>query len=230
MSNKPRLLLVEDEPSLVVTLTDLLKGESYDVEHAGDGARAIDRLDADPFDLILLDVMLPGMNGFDICRNLRERGFSTPILMLTARGRTSDMVKGLQIGADDYVPKPFEPAELLARIHALLRRSAAQARTEPNWFRFGDISVDLAHARVFRGGERVQLSDREFALLRYLIDHRGAAVSRDRLLVDVWGYNTATSTRTIDVHIALLRQKLEPDPRNPEFILTVHMQGYRFVG
>jgi two-component system alkaline phosphatase synthesis response regulator PhoP len=221
---------VEDEPSLVLTLTDILKGEGYHVEHADDGVTAKSMIDSDPFEVILLDVMLPGMNGFDLCRSVRQSGNSTPILMLTARGQTKDRIEGLKIGADDYLPKPFDPAELLARIHALLRRSAARTQTESNWFRFGDISVDLAHARVFRSGERVTLSDREFALLRYLIDRRGNAVSRDQLLVDVWGYNAAASTRTIDVHIAWLRQKLEPDPKNPEFILTVHLQGYRFVG
>jgi two-component system alkaline phosphatase synthesis response regulator PhoP len=230
MSNKLRILLVEDEPSLVVTLSDMLKSEDYEVECAVDGVAANERIVKDEFNLILLDVVLPGMNGFEICRNIRQRGISTPVLILTARGQTSDKVEGLKIGADDYLPKPFEPAELLARIHALLRRSAVRMRTESNWFTFGPISVDLAHARVFRGGERILLSDREFALLQYLIDHRGSPVSRERLLLDVWGYNAAISTRTIDVHIALLRQKLEADPKNPEFILTVHMQGYRFVG
>jgi two-component system alkaline phosphatase synthesis response regulator PhoP len=230
MSNKVRILLVEDEPSLIVTLSDMLKNEGYEVECIVDGIAANERIVKDAWDLILLDVILPGMTGFEICRNIRQRGISTPVLILTARGQTSDKVEGLKIGADDYLPKPFEPAELLARIHALLRRSAVNTRTASNWFTFGLISVDLAHSRVFRGSERILLSDREFALLHYLIDHRGSPVSRERLLLDVWGYNAAISTRTIDVHIALLRQKLEADPKNPEFILTVHMQGYRFVG
>jgi two-component system alkaline phosphatase synthesis response regulator PhoP len=224
-----RILLVEDEPSLVVTLSDMLKGEGYRVESAGTGPRAKDRIVSEPFDLLILDVMLPGMDGFEICRSIREQGFAMPILMLTARGESSDKVRGLRLGADDYLAKPFDPHELLARAEALLRRIPASNRSN-GWSQFGDIRLDLGAGRVFRGGRKVDLSEREMALLKYLIGKRGAVVSRDELLLDVWGYRTAPTTRTVDVHIAMLRQKLERDPKVPELIVTVHSQGYRFAG
>ena len=223
-----KILLVEDEPALVMTLTDMLKAEGYQVESARDGIQARDRMIGEPFDLVILDVMLPGMDGFEVCRSVREQGFVRPILMLTARGETSDKVRGLRLGADDYLGKPFDPHELLARVEALLRRLPSE---QPgNWSRFGDIRLDLTMGRVFRSGKRADLSEREVAVLRYLIGRRGAVVSRDELLLNVWGYTTAPATRTVDVHIAMLRQKLERDPKNPELIVTVHSQGYRFVG
>jgi two-component system alkaline phosphatase synthesis response regulator PhoP len=226
-----RLLLVEDEPGLVMTLTDRLNAEGYEVEDAGDAETALRAACSGQFDAILLDVMLPRGNGFDVCRALRQRGIDTPILMLTARGQVIDRVVGLKLGADDYLVKPFEMAELLARVEALLRRSARQTAAGAagaETFRFGDVSVDFRKAEVTRNGEPLELSAREFKLLRYFIEHRGATLSRDELLNEVWGYNSMPSTRTVDVHVAWLRQKLEDNPRHPQYILTIHGLGYKF--
>jgi two-component system, OmpR family, alkaline phosphatase synthesis response regulator PhoP len=223
-----RLLLVEDEPGLVMTLTDRLAAEGYEVESATDAATALTAATSGVYDAILMDVMLPGGNGFDICRTVRQRGIRTPILMLTARGQVVDRVVGLKLGADDYLVKPFEMAELLARIEALLRRSPPAQSTEA--YRFGDIAVDFRKAEVTRNGNALDLSAREFKLLRYFVEHRGAALSRDELLNEVWGYNAMPSTRTVDVHVAWLRQKLEENPRHPQYILTVHGLGYKFAG
>jgi two-component system alkaline phosphatase synthesis response regulator PhoP len=227
-----RLLLVEDEPGLVMTLTDRLMAEGYDVESATDAPTGLEAASAGGFDAILLDVMLPGGNGMDVCRTLRQRGVQTPILMLTARGQVVDRVVGLKLGADDYLVKPFEMAELLARVEALLRRGAVSASTAPTGeaYRFGDVTIDFRRAEVTKAGEAVELSAREFKLLRYFIEHRGAALSRDELLNEVWGYNAMPSTRTVDVHVAWLRQKVEDNARHPQYILTVHGLGYKFVG
>ena len=228
-----RLLLVEDEPGLVMTMTDRLELEGYEVESVTDANSALQTASANSYDAILLDVMLPGGTGFDVCRTLRQRGVQTPILMLTARGQVIDRVVGLKLGADDYLVKPFEMAELLARIEALLRRtstSAIPAGASAESYRFGDISVDFRRAEVTKGGQKLELSAREFKLLRYFIEHRGAALTRDELLNEVWGYNAMPSTRTVDVHVAWLRQKLEDNPRHPEYIHTVHGLGYKFVG
>jgi two-component system alkaline phosphatase synthesis response regulator PhoP len=224
-----RILLVEDEPGLVLTLTDRLKGEGYDVESVRDGAAGLARASEGGFDLVLLDVMLPGMNGFDVCQTLRQRGIDTPIVMLTARGQLVDRVVGLKIGADDYIPKPFEMAELVARIEARLRRTPPAAPAADG-YQFGDVRVDFRRAEVERNGQVLELSAREFQLLRYFIEHRGAALSRDELLNEVWGYHSMPSTRTVDVHVAWLRQKIEPNAKRPQFILTVHGIGYRFAG
>jgi two-component system alkaline phosphatase synthesis response regulator PhoP len=229
----PRLLLVEDEPGLVLTLTDRLMAEGYDVESAMDAPTGLETASAGGFDAILLDVMLPGGNGLDVCRTLRQRGVQTPILMLTAKGQVIDKVVGLKLGADDYLVKPFEMAELLARVEALLRRSVAAptaAQVIGDAYRFGDISVDFRRAEVTKAGQPLEVSAREFKLLRYFIEHRGAALTRDELLNEVWGYNAMPSTRTVDVHVAWLRQKLEDNPRHPQYILTVHGLGYKFVG
>jgi two-component system, OmpR family, alkaline phosphatase synthesis response regulator PhoP len=223
-----RLLLVEDEPGLVMTLTDRLSAEGYEVESATDAGTALTSATTGNYDAILMDVMLPGGNGFDICRTVRQRGIQTPILMLTARGQVVDRVVGLKLGADDYLVKPFEMAELLARIEALLRRTPPAQTTES--YRFGDIGVDFRKAEVTRGGAPIELSAREFKLLKYFVEHRGAALSRDELLNEVWGYNAMPSTRTVDVHVAWLRQKLEENVRHPQYILTVHGLGYKFVG
>jgi two-component system, OmpR family, alkaline phosphatase synthesis response regulator PhoP len=243
-----RLLLVEDEPGLVMTMTDRLELEGYEVESVGDANSALQTASNNAYDAILLDVMLPGGTGFDVCRTLRQRGVQTPILMLrtlrqrgvqtpilmlTARGQVFDRVVGLKLGADDYLVKPFEMAELLARIEALLRRTSTStlpAGASPETYRFGDISVDFRRAEVNKGGQKLELSAREFKLLRYFIEHRGAALTRDELLNEVWGYNAMPSTRTVDVHVAWLRQKLEDNPRHPEYIHTVHGLGYKFVG
>jgi two-component system alkaline phosphatase synthesis response regulator PhoP len=225
-----RILFVEDEPGLVLTLTDRLHSEGYVVETAADGETGLMRAFSEPFQLIILDVMLPRKSGFDVCRDLRQRGIRTPIIMLTARGQVVDRVVGLKIGADDYLTKPFETIELLARIEALLRRAPVTAQDSPDLYAFGSIRVDFKRTSVTRSGEQVELSALEFRLLRYFVMHRDVTLSRDRLLNDVWGYNASVSTRTVDVHVAWLRQKLEPTHRHPQYILTVHGIGYKFVG
>jgi two-component system alkaline phosphatase synthesis response regulator PhoP len=225
-----RLLLVEDEPGLVMTLTDRLTADGYDVRSVGDAPTALETATRDRFDAILLDVMLPGGSGLDVCRAVRQRGIQTPILMLTARGQVIDRVVGLKLGADDYLAKPFEMSELLARIEALLRRSAPSLQPQADLVRFGDVAIDFRRAEVTKGGTSLDLSAREFKLLRYFVEHRGAALSRDELLNEVWGYNAMPSTRTVDVHVAWLRHKLEDNPHHPQYILTVHGLGYKFVG
>jgi two-component system alkaline phosphatase synthesis response regulator PhoP len=225
-----RVLLVEDEPGLQLTLTDRLSAEGYHVETAGDGDAAVRRATGEPFDIILLDVMLPGRDGFEVARTVRQQGVATPILMLTARTQVVDRVVGLKLGADDYLTKPFETIELLARMEALLRRAPAASGVTLERYQFGDVLVDVRKAEVRRDGHVVDVSAKEFQLLRYFIEHRGATLSREELLTDVWGYHAAPSTRTVDVHVAWLRQKLEPNPRVPQFILTVHGLGYKFAG
>ncbi len=224
-----RILLVEDEESLVVTLRDRLVSEGYDVDVAVDGQAAVE-LGAEPrFALILLDVALPRKNGFDVCRDLRGRGVQTPVLMLTARGQVVDRVVGLKLGADDYVTKPFDMSELLARIEALLRRARTVAASADAVV-FGAVHADFRSAVVLRDGAPVDLSGLELKLLRYFVEHRGALLSRDELLEKVWGYEAMPVTRTVDVHVASLRQKLETNPSRPEHIVTVHGLGYKFVG
>jgi two-component system alkaline phosphatase synthesis response regulator PhoP len=226
-----RLLLVEDEPGLQLALSDRLAAEGFAVETAGDGHAAIARASGEPFDVIVLDVMLPGRDGFDVAKTLRQQGVQTPILMLTARSQVVDRVVGLKLGADDYLTKPFETIELLARIEALMRRAPSKAGgVTLERYQFGDINVDVRKTEVTSKGELLELSAKEFQLLRYFIEHRGATLSRDVLLHEVWGYNSAPSTRTVDVHVAWLRQKLEPNPRVPQYILTVHGMGYKFAG
>jgi two-component system, OmpR family, alkaline phosphatase synthesis response regulator PhoP len=225
-----RLLLVEDEPGLQLTLSDRLSAEGYSVETAGDGDTAIRRGGGEPFDIIVLDVMLPGRDGFEVARTLRQQGVATPILMLTARTLVVDRVVGLKLGADDYLTKPFDTMELLARLEALLRRAPASSGVALERYQFGEVLVDVRRAEVTRDGQPLELSAKEFQLLRYFIEHRGTTLSREALLQDVWGYTAMPSTRTVDVHVAWLRQKLEPNPRVPQFILTVHGMGYKFAG
>jgi two-component system alkaline phosphatase synthesis response regulator PhoP len=225
-----RVLLVEDEQGLILTLTDRLRSEGFDVDVAADGKTGLEKGLGGNYDIILLDVMLPEKNGYDVCRDLRQKGIATPVLMLTAKGETIDKVLGLKLGADDYLTKPFEVLELLARIEALLRRSPAttNGRTH-DAIRFGDITIDFKRAEVMRAGESIDLSAMEFKLLQHLIENRGVVHSRDQLLDAVWGYDAMPSTRTVDVHIAWLRQKLESNPKRPHFIQTVHGMGYKFV-
>jgi two-component system alkaline phosphatase synthesis response regulator PhoP len=225
-----RILLVEDEPSLVVTLTDRLAAEGYGVAAAADGVSALERARRETFDLVLLDVALPGKSGLDVCRELRQGGAAVPILMLTARGEVSDRVVGLKLGADDYLAKPFEMIELLARIEALLRRGRAEAPAGTESIRFGEIRIDFRAAQVFRKDRPVELSALEYKLLKYFVQNRGALLSRDELLDKVWGYDATPATRTVDVHVATLRQKIEANPAHPELIRTVHRLGYRFSG
>lgn len=226
-----KILLVEDEPGLILTLTDRLESEGFAVETASDGESGLRQAMSGNFDLIILDVMLPKKNGLDVCRDLRRQNVTTPILMLTARGETIDKVLGLKLGADDYLTKPFEVLELLARIEALLRRSPQKsAANEPETYNFGSVSIDFRRAEIRREGSPVELSALEFKLLQHLIERRGDVLSRDELLDEVWGYDATPTTRTVDVHIAWLRQKLEPNPRRPQYIITVHGLGYKFTG
>ena len=224
-----RLLLVEDEPGLVLTLRDRLTREGYSVDTSADGESGLERAAGEAFDLVLLDVMLPRINGLDVLRELRKRGIETPVIMLTAKGQVADKVVGLKLGADDYVTKPFEMMELLARIEAKLRR-APLAPHPVDGYQFGDVRIDFRRAEVTRAGAPLELSAREFQLLKYFIEHRGATLTREELLNEVWGYNAMPSTRTVDVHVAWLRQKIEPNSRHPQYVLTVHGMGYKFAG
>jgi two-component system alkaline phosphatase synthesis response regulator PhoP len=223
-----RILLVEDEPGLVLTLSDLLRAEGYTVESAIDGPTGLTRAVNESFDLIVLDVMLPGKNGLEVCRELRQRGRDVAVLMLTAKTQLIDRVVGLKLGADDYLTKPFEPPELLARIEALLRRVNKEKLTPVAQFQFGNVDVDFETGDVRKDGLPIALAAKELELLRYLIDHRGKVVSRDELLEGVWEYQPGVSSRTIDVHVAWLRQKLEDNPQTPRHIHTVRGVGYRF--
>ncbi len=225
-----RLLLVEDEPGLQLALGGRLAAEGSTGGTPGDGNAAAARATGEPFDVIVLDVMLPGRDGFDVAKTIRQQGVQTPILMLTARTQVVDRVVGLKLGADDYLTKPFETIELLARIEALLRRAPSAQSRSLERYQFGDITVDVRKAEVKRQGEQLDLSAKEFQLLRYFIEHRGATVSREELLHEVWGYSATPSTRTVDVHVAWLRQKLEPNSRIPQYIITVHGLGYKFAG
>lgn len=225
-----KILLVEDEKGLIVTLTDRLTSEGFDVTSAADGKVGFELACEQQFDLILLDVMLPKKNGYDIARDLRQKGIQTPILMLTAKGETIDKVLGLKLGADDYLTKPFEVMELLARIEALLRRRPSQTEAAINGaFRFGDIGVDFKRAEVTKSNTPIELSAMEFRLLQFFIENRGSVHSRDDLLDAVWGYDAMPTTRTVDVHVAWLRQKLEDNPKHPQYIQTVHGFGYKFT-
>jgi two-component system alkaline phosphatase synthesis response regulator PhoP len=226
MSN--RVLLVEDEEALRLFVGDSLRNEGYDVEYACDGHEGLEKATRLPVDLIILDIMLPRKDGFEVCQAIRAAGRAAPILMLTARTQTEDTVKGLKIGADDYVTKPFNMGELMARVAALLRRAPSNRSPELGIFEFGSICVDLRGTEVTRNGKVVNLSAREFQLLRFLIEHRGETISRDVLLRDVWGYSAKIYTRTVDMRIASLRQQLEDDPKQPRFILTVQGLGYKF--
>ncbi len=224
-----RILFVEDEAAFAVGVIDRLKTEDYDVEWASTGGEGYRAALERPFDLIVLDIMLPGKNGFDICRDLRREGVSAPLLMLTARGEVVDRVLGLKLGADDYVQKNCEPVELMARIEALLRRSAGGARIAAECIEFGDVRVELRKHQVKRAGKKVALSPAEFRLLEYLIERRGAVVTREELLSKVWGFNADALTRTVDVHVAGLRKKIEADSRYPRFLLTVKGAGYKLA-
>ncbi|MBO0723864.1 MAG: response regulator transcription factor [Blastocatellia bacterium] len=225
-----KILLVEDELGLVLTLSDFLNSEGYAVEVANDGEAGLRRAVEENFDLLILDVMLPRKNGFDVLRDLRQRGLQLPALMLTARGQIVDRILGLKLGADDYLTKPFDMGELLARIEAILRRASSMNTNGADIYVFGSVRVDFRRAEVTRAEQPVELAAREYHLLRYFIEHREATLSRDELLNEVWGYDAMPVTRTVDVHVGLLRQKLEPNPRHPQYFLTVHGLGYKFVG
>jgi two-component system alkaline phosphatase synthesis response regulator PhoP len=223
-----RILLIEDEPGLVLTLSDLLATEGYLVETATDGESGLAKAQTGNFALLVLDVMLPKKSGFEVCRELRQKGIDIAILMLTAKSQVVDRVVGLKLGADDYLAKPFDPAELLARVEALLRRVEKDNRIPVRTFQFGDIQVDFDRAELSKNGQHVNIAGKELQLLRYLIHHRGRVVPREEILQNVWEYSTDASSRTIDVHVAWLRQKIEEFPQNPKHIHTIRGKGYRF--
>jgi two-component system, OmpR family, alkaline phosphatase synthesis response regulator PhoP len=221
-----RVLLIEDELGVVLTLTDRLLSQGYEVASESNGETGLTRALGEPFELIILDLMLPKKSGLDVCRALRKEGNKTPILMLTAKGQLNDKVTGLQTGADDYLTKPFEMPELLARVEALLRR--APPRADPQAYQFGNVVIHWKSATVTYKGQSVEMSAREFQLLKFLVEHRGETIPREDLLTKVWGYDAQTNTRTVDVHLAWLRQKLEDNPRYPEFFITIRGFGYKF--
>ena len=222
-----RILIVDDEPEIVRGLEDNLRFEGYQTSTAADGREALAVAAREAPDLILLDIMMPGLSGWDVCRELRGQGIDVPIIMLTARGEEGDRVRGLELGADDYITKPFSLRELLARVRAVLRRPGPRHKVEE--FAFGDARVRPRGRQAFKAGREVGLTRKEFELLVYLLEHRGDVVTRERLLDEVWGYERFPTTRTVDTHILRLRRKFEADPDRPAFILTVHGQGYKFT-
>ncbi len=226
MANK--ILIVEDEPDMVMGLRDNFEFEGYEVITASDGAAGLERAREHKPDLVVLDIMLPKLSGLEVCKTLRTEGFEMPILMLTARGQEIDKVVGLELGADDYVTKPFSIREVLARVRAILRRTEGKAKRLSK-YHFGGLDLDFETYRASRAGEALDLSPREFELLRYLIERKGDTVTRDQLLQDVWGYEDYPSTRTVDTHIAKLRAKIGDSGSEPRYILTIHGSGYKFV-
>jgi two-component system alkaline phosphatase synthesis response regulator PhoP len=225
----PKILIVEDEPGMVAGLRDNFEFEGYQVLSAMDGVAGLERALADTPDLVILDVMMPRMSGLDVCKQLKSKLPAIPIIMLTARGQEVDKVVGLELGADDYVTKPFSIRELLARVKAVLRRAGSLPKDKER-YAFGDVEVNLRSCQVSRHGRALEFSSKEFDLLKYFLAHPGEALSRDRLLEEVWGYDKFPSTRTVDAHLVRLRQKLEAKPEDPRFFLTVHGTGYKFVG
>jgi DNA-binding response OmpR family regulator len=226
---KGRILVIEDDQSLQSALCVRLRGKGYQVEAANDGTEGLEKVITLPFDLVILDVMLPDREGFDVCRDIRQAGLAIPILILSARRQTIDKVLGLKLGADDYVTKPFNAEELLARIDVQMRRAPVRSGSS-GVHQFGPIRVDLGRAEVARHDIPVRLSAREYQLLRHFIEHAGVTIPRQELLRSIWGYSDQTLTRTVDVHVCGLREKLEQNPRCPDFILTVAGVGYKFVG
>jgi DNA-binding response OmpR family regulator len=224
-----RILIIEDEKEMAEGLRDNFEFEGYDVAIAGDGEKGLDLALAEPHDLILLDVMLPRKSGFDVCKELRLRGLTTPVIMLTARGQEIDKVLGLELGADDYITKPFSVRELLSRVKAVLRRSGSERKTPSGQHRIGRLSVDLARYAASDSKGPVDLSHKEFELLKFFIEHAGQIVHRDQLLDQVWGYDIYPNSRTVDNFIVRLRKKIEINPAQPKHLLTVHGFGYKLV-
>ena len=223
-----RILLVEDEPQMQRGLRDNLEFEGHEVTAAGDGSSGCQILLRESFDLVILDVMLPQMSGFDVVRKAREKGVRTPILMLTAKGEEIDKVLGLELGADDYVTKPFGLRELIARVNALLRRAVSSGRDDTTML-LGDIAVNFATYNGSKNGKNFSMTAKEFETLKYLWQHKNATVSRDDLLTNVWGHGEAITTRTVDNFILKIRQKIEDDFSHPKIILTVHGTGYKLI-
>jgi DNA-binding response OmpR family regulator len=224
-----KILIVEDEPNMVAGLRDNFEFEGYQVISAPDGVAGLERALSEAPDLVILDVMMPRMSGLDVCKQLKTKKPAIPIIMLTARGQEVDKVVGLELGADDYITKPFSIRELLARVKAVLRRAGIAPRAAEK-YSFGEVEVNLRSCRVSRRGKEMDFSSKEFELLKFFLHHPGETLSRDRLLEEVWGYAHFPTTRTVDAHIVRLRQKVEPKPDEPRFILTVHGTGYKFVG
>lgn len=224
-----KILIVEDEPNMVAGLRDNFEFEGHQVISAPDGVAGLERALSESPDLVILDVMMPRMSGLDVCRQLKAKKPSIPIIMLTARGQEVDKVVGLELGADDYVTKPFSIRELLARVKAVLRRAGTVPKVSER-YAFGEVEVNLRSCQVSRKGKAMDFSSKEFELLKFFLHHPGETLSRDRLLEEVWGYEHFPTTRTVDAHIVRLRQKVEPKPEEPRFILTVHGTGYKFVG
>ena len=224
-----KILIIEDDRSILKAVETNLVGEGYEVETAMDGMTGLERASDPSQDLILLDLMLPKLPGEEICRRLRQNGITTPILFLTAKNEEEHRIAGFELGADDYVAKPFSIRELLGRIQAILRRAAGQKHLLAH-YHFADVALDFVKMEARKGDEPVVLTTREFAILRLMVSNKGVVISRDRLLNEVWGYDAYPSTRTVDNQIVKLRQKLEHDPENPQFILTVRGTGYKFVG
>lgn len=222
-----RILVVEDEPPLALGLEDDMKLEGYEVEVVRDGDTAVRRVREQSFDLVILDVMLPRKDGFEVCRELRRAGLRMPVILLTAKTQESDKVLGLELGADDYVTKPFSPRELRARVKAALRRAAGEM---PEIYRFGDAEVDFTRYEFRRGGRAVEMTPIEFRLLATFIRHRGRTLSRNKLLDQVWGQETFVTDRVVDTHVTNLRKKIEPTPSEPRFLVNVRGMGYRFDG
>jgi DNA-binding response OmpR family regulator len=226
---KEKILIIEDEEDLVKGLKLNLQGEGYDVEWAFDGREGLLKAQEAAPDLIILDIMLPKMNGLEVCRELRQKNIGVPIIMLTAKGEEIDKVVGLEVGADDYLTKPFSIRELLARIKALLRRANRDEKSVPKVYRFGDVEIDFATFKIRRKGEEFELTSLEVEILKHLISHQGKVVTREALLDKVWGYDKFPTTRTIDNHILKLRKKIEDDPSHPRHIFSVYGEGYRFT-
>ena len=224
-----KILIIEDDRSILKAVEANLVGEGYEVETAMDGLTGLERASDPSQDLILLDLMLPKLPGEEICLRLRQNGITTPILFLTAKNEEEHRIAGFELGADDYVTKPFSIRELLGRIQAILRRAAGQKHLLAH-YHFADVALDFVKMEARKGDQPVVLTTREFAILRLMVSNKGVVISRDRLLNEVWGYDAYPSTRTVDNQIVKLRQKLEDDPENPRFILTVRGTGYKFVG
>lgn len=225
-----RILVVEDEPSMRMGLGDNLEFEGYEVDTAGDGAEGLEKVRSNSYNLIILDVMMPRMSGFDVCKTARKEGITTPIILLTAKGEEIDKVLGLELGADDYITKPFSLRELLARIKAILRRNPSNVEPkEDKLISIGRLNVNFESYKAFNDDEPVQLSHKEFEILKFLYENKNGTVSRDSLLIQVWGYDASPTTRTVDNFILKLRQKIETDPNHPEIILTVHGVGYKLL-
>ena len=229
MAMAKKILIVEDEEGLAAGIKLNLEGEGFTVDWARDGSEGLRKAVEDSPDLIILDIMLPKKTGLDVCRELRHQNINTPIIMLTAKGEEIDKVVGLELGADDYMTKPFSIRELLARINVQLRREKTPAGMPTQSYRFGDTELDFARFKLRRGDKDIKLTSLEVEILRYMIDHRGEVVTRDALLDKIWGYEKFPTTRTVDSHILKLRKKIEKDPSNPRYILSVYGGGYRFV-